>query len=176
TRLLKALLADGISLRHSLRVFSSLSLAAQQTAEHDRLIDIVRADLGAMIVAEACPPDAKLPVITLAAQLEEMVVGGLQDPASGEIVIEPDLARSIGERIAAIIAQRDPAATRPALIVQPRARRALTALLRLRAPQCLVLSINELPAAQPIEVIAVVGDEAPATAGELGHETEALAA
>ena len=83
---------------------------------------------------------------------------------------------SIGERIAAIISQRDPAATRPALIVQPRARRALTALLRLRAPQCLVLSINELPAAQPIEVIAVVGDEAPATAGELGHETEALAA
>jgi flagellar biosynthesis protein FlhA len=176
TRLLKALLADGISLRHSLRVFSSLSLAAQQTTEHDRLIDIVRADLGAMIVAEACPPDAKLPVITLAAQLEDMVVGGLQDPASGEIVIEPDLARSIGERIATIVAQRDPAATRPALIVQPRARRALTALLRLRAPHCLVLSINELPAAQPIEVIAVVGDEAPAQPAQLGHETEALAA
>ena len=176
TRLLKALLADGISLRHSLRVFSSISLAAQQTAEHDRLIDLVRADLGAMIVAEACPPDAKLPVITLAARLEEMVVGGLQDPASGEIVIEPDLARSIGERIGAIVAQRDPAAARPALIVQPRARRALTALLRLRAPQCLVLSINELPAAQPIEVIAVVGDEQHEQPAQLGHETEALAA
>jgi flagellar biosynthesis protein FlhA len=176
TRVLKALLADGISLRHSLRVFSSLSLAAQQTAEHDRLIDIVRADLGAMIVSETCPPDAKLPVITLAAQLEEMVVGGLQDPASGEIVIEPDLARSIGERIAAIVAQRDPAAVRPALIVQPRARRALTALLRQRAPQCLVLSINELPASQPIEVIAVVGDETPEQTEQLGHQTEALAA
>ena len=74
------------------------------------------------------------------------------------------------------MAQRDPAATRPALIVQPRARRALTALLRLRAPHCLVLSINELPAAQPIEVIAVVGDEAPAQPAQLGHETEALAA
>ena len=70
----------------------------------------------------------------------------------------------------------DPAATRPALIVQPRARRALTALLRLRAPQCLVLSINELPAAQPIEVIAVVGDETPEQPAQLGHETEALAA
>ena len=175
TRLLMALLSDGISLRHALRVFSSISLAAQQTSEHDRLIDIIRADLGAMIVAEACPPDAKLPVITLAAGLEEMVVSGLQDPASGEIVIEPDLARSIGERIATIVSQRDPAATRPALIVQPRARRALTALLRLRAPQCLVLSINELPAAQPIEVIAVVGDETPEQPAQLGHETEALA-
>ena len=176
TRLLRALLADGISLRHSLRVFSSISLAAQQTSDHDRLIDLVRADLGAMIVAEACPPDAKLPVITLAAQLEEMVVGGLQDPASGEIVIEPDLARSIGERIATIVGQRDPAAPRAALIVQPRARRALTALLRLRAPQCLVLSISELPAAQPIEVIAVVGDEMNQPNAQLGHETEALAA
>ena len=176
TRLLKALLADGISLRHALRVFSSISLAAQQTAEHDRLIDIVRADLGAMIVAEACAPDAKLPVITLAARLEEMVVGGLQDPASGEIVIEPDLARSIGERIGTIVTQRDPAATRPALIVQPRARRALSALLRLRAPQCLVLSINELPAAQPIEVIAVVGEDDPGQSAQLCNDTEALAA
>ncbi|GMM93550.1 flagellar biosynthesis protein FlhA [Qipengyuania sp. MTN3-11] len=176
TRLLKALLADGISLRHALRVFSSISLAAQQTAEHDRLIDIVRADLGSMIVADICPPHAKLPVLTLAAGLEDMVVGGLQDPATGEIVIEPDLARSIGERISAIIAQRDPAAPRPALIVQPRARRALSALLRLRAPQCVVLSINELPAAQPIEVIAVIGDEANQAPAQIGHSTEALAA
>ena len=76
TRLLKALLADGISLRHSLRVFSSLSLAAQQTAEHDRLIDIVRADLGAMIVSETCPPDAKLPVITLAGLQAGQIFGG----------------------------------------------------------------------------------------------------
>ena len=55
-----------------------------------------------MLVGEVCAPDAKLPVITLAAQLEEMVVSGMQDPSTGEIVIEPDLARSIGERIAAI--------------------------------------------------------------------------
>jgi len=75
-------------------------------------------------------------------------------------VIEPDLARSIGERIAALLQSRPPGALTPALVVQPRARRALAALLKLRAPNMLVLSINELPAAQPIEVIAVIGDEA----------------
>ena len=161
TRVLKSLLLDGISLRHALRIFSSLSQAAQQTAEHDRLIDLIRSDLGSMLVGDVCPPDAKLPVITLAAQLEEMVVSGMQDPASGEIIIEPDLARSIGERIGAILQQRHPDDTRPALIVQPRARRALTSLLKLRAPGVLVLSINELPSAQPIEVIAVIGGESP---------------
>ncbi len=176
TRVLKALLADGISLRHALPIFSSLSLAAQQTGEHDRLIDIIRADLGAMLLGETCGPDTKLPVITLAAQLEEMVVNGMQDPSTGELVIEPDLGRSIGERIAAIVAGREPGSTQPALIVQPRARRALSALLKMRAPGCTVLSITELPATQPIEVIAVVGGETHEEPAALGHDTEALAA
>ena len=155
TRLLRALLADGITLAHPIPVLSSLSQAAQQTTEHEKLVDMLRADLGPMLVGSLCPPDQRLPVITLAAQLEEMVVGGMQDPTSGAIVIEPDLARSIGERIAAILAERPAAAGTPALIVQPRARRPLASLLRLRAPGCAVLSINELPVSQPIDVIAV---------------------
>ena len=44
-----------------------------------------------------------------------------------------------------------------ALIVQPPARRALAALLRQRAPTCLVLSITELPVSQSVEVIGVIG-------------------
>jgi flagellar biosynthesis protein FlhA len=181
TRLMRSLLADGISLAHPLPVLASLSQAAQQTTDHDRLVDMLRADLGAMLVGAICAPDERLPVITLAAELEEMVVGGLHDPSSGQIVIEPDLARSIGERIALIVAQRA-GASPPALIVQPRARRALAALLQLRAPGCTVLSINELPAAQPIEVIAVVGgDSEPAPQLVFGdaapvYQTEALAA
>ncbi len=182
TRLLRALLADGITLAHPLPVLASLSQAAQQTLEHDRLIDLIRADLGAMLVGSICAPDERLPVITLAAELESMVVGGLHDPANGQIVVEPDLARSIGERVAHILAQRPPGSGMPALIVQPRARRPLAGLLRLRAPGCVVLSINELPPGQPIEVIAVIGgegDTSQQTAPAIGHDygaEEALAA
>jgi flagellar biosynthesis protein FlhA len=159
TRLMRALLADGISLAHPLPVLASLSQAAQQTTDHDRLVDMLRADLGAMIVGRICAPDERLPVITLAADLEEMVVGGMQDPTNGQVIIEPDLARSLGERIATIVAERRPEDGAPALVVQPRARRPMNALLKLRAPGCLVISINELPVAQPIEVIAVIGGE-----------------
>src|SRR5690606_28653386 len=159
TRIMRSLLADGISLAHPLPVLASLSQAAQQTTDHDRLIDMIRADLGAMIVGQVCGPDQRLPVITLAAELEEMVVGGMQDPTNGQVIIEPDLARSLGERVAAIIASRQPGEGPPALVVQPRARRPMSALLKLRAPGCLVISINELPVAQPIEVIAVIGGE-----------------
>ena len=161
-RLLRALLEDGVPLGHPLPILQSLSAAVQVTLDHDRLVDQVRIDLGPLLVGRTCPPHQRLPVLTLDARLEGAIVQGLQDPATGQPVIEPDLARAIGERVSTLLGERGPSAIPPALIVQPRARRALAALLRLRAPQCLVLSIAELPPAQPIEVVAVIGADQPA--------------
>ena len=90
-----------------------------------------------------------------------MIAQGLTDPATGQPVIEPDLARSITERVLAEMAERGGNGGGAALIVQPRLRRTMAALLRLRAPACAVLSIAELPESQPIEVIAVIGGEQP---------------
>jgi len=160
TRLLRALLEDGIALAHPMPILSALSEAVQQTIEHDRLVDLMRAELGALLVARCCGPHERLAVVTLDAGLESMIVQGMQDPATGQPVIEPDLGRAIGERIAELAASRGPGAPPIALIVQPRARRALAALLRQRAPLCQVLSISELPPGQPIEVISVIGGEA----------------
>jgi len=159
TRILRNLLEDGIPISHPLPILSSLSQAVQQTLEHDQLIDLLRADLGGLIVGRICSPTERLPVITLDAALEASIVQGLHDPSTGQPVIEPDLARTIGEHIAALIAERGANAQPIALVVQPRARRALAALLKLRAPSCLVLSISELPASQPIEVLTVIGGQ-----------------
>jgi len=161
TRLFHALLEDGVSIAHPLPILSALAQAVLQTTDHERLVDLLRADLGGMLVARVCGPTDRLPVLTLDAALEGMIVQGMHDPVTGQPVIEPDLARSIADRIAAIIAERGPAAPPVALIVQPRARRAVAALLRLRAPQCAVLSISELTPSQPIEVIDVIGGEQP---------------
>ncbi|MGN6356598.1 MAG: flagellar biosynthesis protein FlhA [Novosphingobium sp.] len=176
TRLLRALLEDGVPIGHPLPILASLSQAVQTTVEHDRLVDMVRADLGALIVGRICPPTERLPVLTLDAALENMIVQGLHDPTTGQPVIEPDLARNIGEHIAQLTAERGPHAVPLALIVQPRARRALAALLKLRAPACTVLSIAELPAAQPIEVISVIGGQAPPAPGLPSPAYESMAA
>jgi flagellar biosynthesis protein FlhA len=165
TRLLRALLEDGIPIAHLLPILASLSRAVQVTQDFDRLVDMLRADLGALIVGRICAPGERLPVATLDASLEAMIVGGMQDPMTGQPLIEPELSRNIGERIAALIAARGGSAAPLTLVVQPRARRALAALLKLRAPSCLVLSIAELPASQPIEVVAVIGGETPPANG-----------
>ncbi|WDF73287.1 flagellar biosynthesis protein FlhA [Novosphingobium sp. KACC 22771] len=164
TRLFRNLLEDGISVAHPLPILSSISQAVQQTQDHDRIVDLVRADLGGLIVGRICSPRERLPVVTLDAGLEAMIAGGLVDPISGQPVIEPDLARNIGEQASAIVAERGTGAT-IALIVQPRLRRPLAALLRLRAPGCVVMSIAELPETQPVEVIAVIGATPPSALG-----------
>ena len=157
TRLFRALLEDGLPIGHPVPILAALAAAVPVSQEHERLFDLIRAELGGMIVGRICAPGARLPVLTLDAQLEAAIVQGLTDPATGLPVIEPELARSIGEHVAALVAERGATDAPLALIVQPRARRSLAALLRLRAPTVLVLSIAELPAAQPIEVIAVIG-------------------
>lgn len=160
TRLLRGLLADGISLSHPLPIFSSLALGVQTTNDFDALIDHVRSDMGAWLTGRICAPDQPLGVLTLDAELEGAIIGGMKDPATGQPMIEPDCARMIGERVSEYLAANEGRGL--ALIVQPPARRALAGLLRQRAPSCLVLSIKELPAQQPVEVVGVIGGAASA--------------
>lgn len=156
TRIFRALIADGIGLSHPQPLLTSLALALQTTQEFDPLVDAVRADLGARLIARICQADERLKVVTLDASLESAILGGMTDPATGQPLIEPDCGSMIVERINQAIEE----CTSPvALIVQPPARRPLARLLKQRVRQCQVLSINELPVTQPVEVVAVIGSD-----------------
>ena len=167
TRTLRALIADGIGLAHPQPLFTALALALQKTADFDAVIDAVRADLAPRLVARITAPGEVLKVVTLDAGLEAAILGGMIDPATGQPLIEPDCGAMIVREAGRIAdAEGGPIA----LIVQPPARRALAALLKARAPRCLVLSIAELPAQQPIAVVGTIGaaDEPPALAAPEG--------
>ncbi|MEM7665603.1 MAG: flagellar biosynthesis protein FlhA [Pseudomonadota bacterium] len=158
TRIFRTLIADGIGLSHPQPIFTSLALALQKTQEFDALIDAVRADLGAKLVARVCAPGERLKVATLDASLEASILGGMADPATGQPLIEPDCGAMITRAITEFIAAEDGPI---ALIVQPPARRTLANFLKQRASRCLVLSINELPTTQSVEVVGVIGSEEP---------------
>ncbi|MAY19573.1 MAG: hypothetical protein CL955_03015 [Erythrobacteraceae bacterium] len=130
TRIFRALIADGISLAHPQPLMTSLALALQKTQDFDALIDAVRSDLGARLVARICEPGERLKVVTLDAALESAILGGMVDPSTGQPLIEPDCGGMIIARVNAAIEETGGPV---ALIVQPPARRALAGLLRQRA-------------------------------------------
>ncbi|WP_237688788.1 flagellar biosynthesis protein FlhA [Croceicoccus gelatinilyticus] len=175
TRVMRTLLEDGIPITHPMPIFSSLSRAVQSTQDHEQIVDKVRNDLGATIVGRICPPNRNLPVLTLDGNLETAILQGLKDPVTGWPVIEPELANTISRRIRQIIDSRGPGATPPALIVQPQSRRAVAALVRQRSPECVVISIGELPISQPIEVVETIGAQ-PANDALQGTAPKELAA
>ena len=160
TRVLRSLLEDGIPISHPVPIFASLSRAVQATQDHEAIVDRVRGDLGSTIVGRICSPSRALPVITLDGGLESAILQGLRDPVTGWPVIEPELAATIARRVKQIADERGRSATPPALVVQPQSRRAIASLVRQRTPECVVISIGELPASQPIEVIEVIGASA----------------
>ena len=169
TRTLRALVADGIGLSHPQPLFTALALALQKNPEFDAVIDAVRAELGGRLTARIAAPGEALKVATLDAGLESAILGGMIDPNTGQPLIEPDCGGMIVREVNRLA---DAEGGAIALIVQPPARRALAALLGPRAPRCLVLSISELPAAQPIAVIGVIGapDERPVPAAPLSYD------
>jgi flagellar biosynthesis protein FlhA len=136
TRLLRNLLEDGIPIAHPMPILSSIAQAVQVTQDHDRIIDLVRADLGALIVSRLCGPNDRLPVVTLDAGLEAMIVQGMVDPVTGQPLIEPDLARTVGERVAQLLAERGRRAARchdrPAAPAPRSGRAAASARARMR--------------------------------------------
>ncbi len=154
TRIFRALIADGIGLGHPQTVLTSLALALQRTQDFDALVDAVRADMGAKLIARVCEPGARLKVATLDANLEAAILGSVPDPSTGLPLVEPDCASMIVEALNTVLEAEGDAI---ALIVQPPARRPLANLLRQRVPRCLVLSISELPTTQPVEVVSVIG-------------------
>lgn len=156
TRLMRALLADGISVAHPQPILTSLALALQRTQDFNELIDQIRIDLGGWIVGRVCPAGETLKVATLEAPLEAAILGSIADPATGLPMIDPACGQMISERMAGLVEEAGGAV---ALIVQPPVRRPMAALLSTRVPQSLVLSINELPANQPVEVVAVIGEQ-----------------
>ncbi|WP_199801167.1 flagellar biosynthesis protein FlhA [Parerythrobacter jejuensis] len=173
TRILRALIADGIGLGHPQPIFTSLALGLQKTQDFNELVDHIRADLGGWIVGQVCPVGTPLKVATLDAALEGAILGGMTDPATGQPLIEPDCGAMIALRMEQLTSETGGVV---ALIVQPPVRRALAALLKTRVPQALVLSIQELPASQPVEVAAVIGEPEPAAPDQITPDQPGLIA
>ncbi len=157
TRILRALLDDGIGIGHPVPILSSLAIALQRTQDFNELVDAVRADLGAQIIGNVCKPGEALKVATLDSALESAILGSMPDPVTGQPLIEPECGRMITEKMQQAVGETGGPV---ALIVQPPARRALANLLKMRVPTALVLSIHELPASQPVDVIATIAREA----------------
>ena len=157
TQVLRGLLAENVPLKEFRRIAGAIAVAAQKTQDADEIIELIRPDLGPLIIQKLCGVREPLRVMTLEGQLEGLLGQAIRSDASRRNVIEPDLGRRIVDALQRAAQPLIDEAKPFALVVQPAIRIAIRKLVRTCLPDTPVLSFFEVPEEKAVEVVAVIG-------------------
>ncbi|WP_200909318.1 MULTISPECIES: flagellar biosynthesis protein FlhA [unclassified Sphingomonas] len=157
TQVLRALLAENITLKEFRRIAAAIVVVAQRTQDADEIVELIRPELGALIIQKLCGVREPLRVMTLEGQLEALLGQAMRNDPSRRHAIEPDLGRRIVDALTHA-AQPLMAEAKPfALVVQPSIRVAIRKLVKTCLPDTPVMSFFEVPEDKAVEVVAVIG-------------------
>ena len=157
TQVLRSLLSEGIPLKEFRRIAAAIAVAAQRTLDPEELVEMIRPDLGALIIQRIAGPREALRVMTLEGGLEAILGQAVRSDPANRHMVEPDLGRRIIDALQQaarpLIAEGKPFA----LVVQPTVRLAVRKLVRSSLPDTPVMSFLEVPEDKHVEVVAVIG-------------------
>ena len=156
TAICRELLSEKVPVKDFQKICLAMLEASNLHSETEPMVDAIRNNIGNLIVQTMVPVNLPLPVVTLDAELESLLVKALKVGEDASYPIEPQLAQEI---MAAVddASHSLPMETRNiALITSPIVRRPMGALLRHRFPDLTVLSYQELPDDKSIEVLTKI--------------------
>ncbi|MBS0373653.1 MAG: flagellar biosynthesis protein FlhA [Proteobacteria bacterium] len=155
-KVLQNLLLERVPIRNFRVIAETLAENAPRTQDPAQLVAAVRIALGRSIVQAITGLRQELPVITLDAQLEQVlgdsILGGGDGPG-----FEPGLADRLVQALADSARRQELAGEPAVLLTTPKLRPALARLLRHGVPNLSVLAYNEVPENRRIRVVSAVG-------------------
>ncbi|WP_298668550.1 flagellar biosynthesis protein FlhA [uncultured Sphingomonas sp.] len=157
TTVLKSLLAEGVSLKEFRRIAGAIAVVAQKTQDAEEIVELIRPDLGPLIIQKLCGVREPLRVMTLEGQLEGLLGQAMRGDPARRHVIEPDLGRRIVDALQRAAQPLLNEAKPFALVVQPAIRIAIRKLVKTVLPDTPVMSFFEVPEDKAVEVVAVIG-------------------
>jgi len=159
-KVLQNLLLEGVHIRDMRTITETIAENGGQIKDPAVLTAQVRIALGRSIVQQISPGGGDLPVITLDARLERLLLQALQTGGPDNMAIEPGLADSIMIQTQQAAQQQEQMGYPAVLLVPGSLRPLLARFLRRAIPHLRVLSNNELPDSRTIRVTTVVGGQA----------------
>ena len=156
-KVLQNLLQEGVHIRDMRTIIEVLAEHAPRTQDPEHLTAAVRTALGRAITQTLFPGSSELQVITLAPQLENILMQATQTPGIEGPGLEPGLADQLLRGISQSADNQEQMGM-PAVLLVPAPMRSLMArFLRRSIPQLHVLSHTEVPDGRMIRVVGTVG-------------------
>lgn len=157
TAVLRGLLAENVPLKEFRRIAAAIAGAAQRTLDAEEILELIRPELGPLIIQRLCGVREPLRVMTLEGQLEALLSQTVRSDPSRRHTIEPELGRRIADALQSAAGPLVAEAKPFALVVQPAIRVAIRKLVKTILPDTPVMSFFEVPEDKAVEVVAVIG-------------------
>ena len=156
-RVLQALLKENVSIRDMNTILEVLADTAQYTKVPEILVEHVREGLSRSITRQFQNQQGILPVMTLSQEIENKIVGAIQDTGQGTYLgIAPEEAQAIIAAIESGITGFNVYNYQPVILCGPQARIQVKRLTERAVPNLAVLSHNEIAAEVQIESLGCI--------------------
>ena len=154
TGILKILLAEAVpitDLRRVIELISNINISNMSIAD---IAETIRPALVGLLIQKICPINKPLSVITLAPDMEQIIINASKDQNNNGLILEPSFTQSMIKAIAKAFESAGTEGITPVLLTSPIIRRNLSSLIRQNLEDLNVLSFTELPENRKIKVIA----------------------
>jgi len=155
-KVLQNLLAERVPIRNMRGIVESLAEHAAQSQDPGVLTSAVRVALGRQIVQEIAGLGTEVPVITLAPELEQILLGSMSGGVAGAAV-EPGLADRLQQSVAEAARRQEMSGEPAVLLVAPLLRSWLARFTRHVAQNLHVLAYNEVPDNRRVRLVQALG-------------------
>ncbi|MBV8158596.1 MAG: FHIPEP family type III secretion protein, partial [Dyella sp.] len=156
-KVMQNLLAERVPIRNMRSIVESLAEHAGQSQDPGALTAAVRVALGRQIVQEITGLGTEIPVITLAPELEQILLGSLANGGVAGAAVEPGLADRLQQGVAEAARKQEMSGEPAVLLVAPQLRPWLARFTRHVAQNLHVLAYNEVPDNRRVRLVQALG-------------------
>ncbi len=155
TAVMRHLLAERIPVGDLPRILEGLAELSGRQLEAADMAEALRPALAGQLLQQIAPIKEALPLVTLAPDLEELLVRS-QAKGAG-LVLDQSLAERILKRLAEISDDLAGQGRQPVVVVSSSLRRLFAGFLKSHAVDAIVLAVSELPETRRIEIVGTLG-------------------
>jgi flagellar biosynthesis protein FlhA len=156
-KVLQNLLAERVPIRNMRTIVETLAEHAGQSQDPGVLTAAVRVALGRQIVQEITGLGTEVPVITLAPELEQILMNSLSGGGVAGAAVEPGLADRLQQSVADAARRQEMSGEPAVLLVPPQLRPWLARFTRHVAQNLHVLAYNEVPDNRRVRLVQALG-------------------
>jgi flagellar biosynthesis protein FlhA len=159
TAILRALLHERVPISDMRRILENISHLVGRNLSTSDMAEALRPELAGMLIQKVAPLNSPLPVVTLNADLENMLITMERQSGDEGLVLDNRLSEKLLIQLNQINDDMSAKNKQAVLVVSPVIRRSVASLIRQHIDDMIVIGFTEIPDNRKVELVATISGE-----------------